>query len=311
MTRTTVAVAAGLALFTTLSAAPAWALNGRSFVSAHGLDSNACTLAAPCRTFAVAFANTNAGGEIDVLDTAGYGPLTIDKAISIVNDGAVASVLVPLGGIGITIAAGASDTVSLRGLTIEGGGVGATGVQFNSGQSVTIDNCIIRHLVGAYPAGTALNFRSTAPNSISVTVTNSVLSDNAAYGAVFQSETSGAIKAVLSHMQINNNQWGVAAVALGAPVDVTTYDSVVSRNSAVGLYTDGTGVLKVFHAVVANNNIGVQNTNSLSSLYLAQTMLTSNTTGFDAAAGFIFSFGDNYVTANGSNNGSLTPAGKQ
>src|SRR5450759_891694 len=94
------AVVLALASF---SAPPAQAQNARSFVSGHGLDTNACTLAAPCRTLAGAFLATNAGGEIDVLDTAGYGALTINKAISIVNDGAVASVLVPSGGTGLTL----------------------------------------------------------------------------------------------------------------------------------------------------------------------------------------------------------------
>jgi hypothetical protein len=62
------AFAVGLALAGVLSVAPAQAQNTRSFVSGHGLDTNACTLAAPCRTLAAAFAATNAGGEIDVLD---------------------------------------------------------------------------------------------------------------------------------------------------------------------------------------------------------------------------------------------------
>src|ERR1700709_1168884 len=123
-----IVIAAGVTLAASLLAASAQARNGRSFVSGHGLDSNACTLAAPCRTFAVAFTHTNAGGEIDVLDTAGYGPLVIDKSISIVNDGAIASVLVPSGGTGITITAGANDAVSLRGLTIEGAGIGLFGI---------------------------------------------------------------------------------------------------------------------------------------------------------------------------------------
>ena len=37
--------------------------------------------------FAFALDQTIAGGEIDVLDPSGYGAVTINKAISIVNDG--------------------------------------------------------------------------------------------------------------------------------------------------------------------------------------------------------------------------------
>src|SRR5580698_8100383 len=126
------AFAVGLALGGVLSVAPAQAQAVRTFVSPTGVDSAACSLTAPCRTFAAAYAATDAGGEIAVLGTAGYGTLTINKAISIVNGGGFeAGVSVPSGGTGITINALANDAVSLRGLTIDGAGVGANGVQFN------------------------------------------------------------------------------------------------------------------------------------------------------------------------------------
>ena len=49
----------------------------RVFVAAQGSDSNPCTFAAPCRTFQHAHDVLAANGEIDVLDPAGYGALTI------------------------------------------------------------------------------------------------------------------------------------------------------------------------------------------------------------------------------------------
>src|SRR5664279_27458 len=61
-----------------LTILPASAQNARSFVSGHGSDSAGCTLAAPCRTFQHAHDQTNSGGEIDVLDAAGYGTLNIN-----------------------------------------------------------------------------------------------------------------------------------------------------------------------------------------------------------------------------------------
>src|SRR5438034_6164872 len=100
MTRTTFTTVIGLvALAAILPAAPVRAQNVASFVSGHGVDSNPCTLAAPCRSFQRAHDMTNANGEIDVLDPAGYGSLTITKAISIVNDGiGTARVIAPSGG---------------------------------------------------------------------------------------------------------------------------------------------------------------------------------------------------------------------
>jgi hypothetical protein len=93
-----------------------------------------CGVGSPCRTFAYALTQTNAGGEIAVLDTAGYGIVTINKALSIVNSGGVeAGIGVTSGGTAITINAGSADTVGLRGLTLEGAGIGQNGIVFNTG----------------------------------------------------------------------------------------------------------------------------------------------------------------------------------
>ena len=60
------------------------------------------------------------GGEIDALDPAGYGAVTITKAITIDGGGGqVASVLVS-GTNGIVVQAGPSDVVILRNLRING-----------------------------------------------------------------------------------------------------------------------------------------------------------------------------------------------
>src|SRR5262245_22076997 len=66
---------------------PAQAQPARVFVAAQGSDSNPCTFAQPCRTFQKAHDTVAARGEIDVLDPAGYGTVTITKAISIQGHG--------------------------------------------------------------------------------------------------------------------------------------------------------------------------------------------------------------------------------
>jgi hypothetical protein len=80
-------VAALLALG--LGTAPAQALSNRAWVSGHGSDAMGCGApASPCRTFQYVHDNIiAAGGEIDVLDPAGFGAVTITKGLSIVNDG--------------------------------------------------------------------------------------------------------------------------------------------------------------------------------------------------------------------------------
>src|ERR1022692_3410931 len=127
---TTSIIAIGLALIGALSAAPAQAQ--RVFVAAQGSDTNPCTFAQPCRSFQQAHDTVAANGEIDVLDPAGYGALTITKAISIQGHG-YSGISVPSKGNGITINSGNADSVNLRGLLIDGVGTGSAGVVFNSG----------------------------------------------------------------------------------------------------------------------------------------------------------------------------------
>jgi hypothetical protein len=91
----------------------------RTWVSGVGDDANPCSRTAPCKTFAGAISKTAAGGEIDALDPAGYGAVTITKSITIDGGGQVASVLVA-GTNGIVVQAGPTDVVTLRNLRING-----------------------------------------------------------------------------------------------------------------------------------------------------------------------------------------------
>jgi hypothetical protein len=130
---------------TALAILPTHAQPTRVFVSGHGLDTNPCTVTQPCRTFQQAHNTAAANGEIDVLDPAGYGPLTITKGISIQAHG--------FGGITETAPAGPStaitinitigDPVTLNGLLLDGGGSGNTGIYITYGTDTTIANSVI------------------------------------------------------------------------------------------------------------------------------------------------------------------------
>src|SRR5262249_21924227 len=135
----------------------------RTYVSGVGIDGGPCTAASPCRTFSAALALTTAGGEVFVLNSANYGAATINKAVTITSEGAVAGVLATSGA-GLTISAGAGDVVNLRGLDIDGGGSGSTGIQFGSGAALNVTKSLIRGFANAgiafSPAGAASLFVS-------------------------------------------------------------------------------------------------------------------------------------------------------
>ena len=56
----------------------------RTFVASTGLDTHPCSISTPCRSFGTAIAHTDDNGEIIVLDSAGYGTVTIAKSVSII-----------------------------------------------------------------------------------------------------------------------------------------------------------------------------------------------------------------------------------
>src|ERR1041384_3149945 len=92
----------------------------RTWVSGVGDDANPCSRTAPCKTFAGAISKTAAGGEIDALDPAGYGAVTITKAMTIDGGGGQGASGLVAGTNGIAVQAGASDVVILRNLRING-----------------------------------------------------------------------------------------------------------------------------------------------------------------------------------------------
>src|SRR6478672_6730446 len=126
-----------------LGATFAGAQASRTWVSGVGDDANPCSRTAPCKTFAGAISKTAAGGEIDALDPAGYGAVTITKGMTIDGGGGqVASVLVS-GTNGIVVQAGPSDVVILRNLRINGIGTGINGIRFLSGKDLNVESCYI------------------------------------------------------------------------------------------------------------------------------------------------------------------------
>lgn len=301
------AFAGGLALTGILSPAPAQAQAVRTFVSPTGNDGANCSLATPCRTFAAAYALTNAGGEIGVLGTAGYGTLTISKPISIVNGGGFeAGIAVPLNGTGITINAGTNDAVSLRGLSIEGGGVGLNGIQFNTGASLTVENCVIRHL-----QKDGIFFTPNATSSL--TVSNSLMADNINDGIEVLPSGSGTVKAVFNHVQATNNFNGILVNGANSTgtVNSAVYDSVASGGNSFGFAAFSSAghaptTLMLFHSVAANNTVGIELQGSGATLRLAHSMVTGNTFGWNITGGVLLSDGDNTIEGNASSETALT-----
>ena len=110
----------------------------RTYIASNGVDTNDGRLTTPCRSIGAALAQTNPGGEIIVLDSAGYGAATISKSVAIIAPVGVYAGITVAAGTGIDVTAG---VVTLRGLTLVGA-AGAVGIHVGNA-IVRIDRCVI------------------------------------------------------------------------------------------------------------------------------------------------------------------------
>ena len=296
---------AGLSLLAT--AFPAHAQNARTWISGVGVDQAGCgTIASPCRTLQYAHNATVAGGEIDVKDPAGYGSVTITKAISIINDGVgTAGVLATAGNNAITINAGAGDSVTLRGLTIEGSGVGNNGIELKAGAGVTIANCVVQGFAGdgAYLKN---------GNSI---ITHSTFSGNVGNGVTLYANYYAGL--TVDNILSDHNQSKSIAIYsdFSSPVNVRIGRSVFTNSSNdAGVYAQGNnGILTVVldSSMIANNRYGVATFAANTKMYVGRSVITANQYGYYRPNGIIYSYKDNRFDGNETALGTLSVATPQ
>jgi len=110
----------------------------RTYIASNGVDTNDGRLATPCRSIGAALAQTNPGGEIIVLDSAGYGTAVINKSVAVIAPPGIYAGITITAGVGIDVTSG---VVTLRGLTLRGPG-GAVGIHVGNA-TVFVDHCVI------------------------------------------------------------------------------------------------------------------------------------------------------------------------
>src|SRR5688500_13004919 len=131
----------GVALASCLHVSTAQAQASRTWVSGVGDDVNPCSRTAPCKTFSGAISKTATNGEINCLDPAGFGGVTITKSITIdcrLTHGGILSSL--SNGVTINFNNNTGDVrkqVRLRGLAIQGFDNGLAGVKIIGSTAVS------------------------------------------------------------------------------------------------------------------------------------------------------------------------------
>ena len=272
----------------------------RVFVSAAlGDDLNACSVTAPCRSFAKAITVVTSGGEVLVLDSGGYGAVTINAPVSIVSplgiEGSVTQSTSGQSGIAINAPGG---FVLLRGLSIFGSGSGDNGVLISAAAAVSIQSC---NISGFTQQGIELNV--TAPVFLSVTATSSAL--NGANGIHLNAAAVDQAKFEIDHCRLDNNAF--AGIDLNDGTRGTIRDSIANNNLnfgiGVGAHTGGeTALIAVDNCTLTRNQTGIGAAGSgTETVRVQNSVVAHNQTGvtnFGNANAHIWSRSDNTVADN-------------
>jgi hypothetical protein len=341
----TIALPLLLAVAAALAATQAQAAQRRFVSAAFGNDANTasgCVLIAPCRTFQAAMGVTEENEEMVVLDSGGYGPVTITKSVSLIAPtGVYAGISVRPNQDGVTIATPGVNVV-LRGISINGQG-GNQGIVMTAGGKLTVENCVISNLGlnGMVVTGKIVvrvsdtiirdNFIHGIAllDGVSGTITRAVISGNVGGGAgstVSAVVAKGTLANTLTTVDIadstlDGNDVGVFALSTdvaSAVVKVSVRDSRVVQNKSFGLIalaSSGAQVtLSASNNIVSNNDgVGISSTSGARMWASGNTVSDNGGVGLQNNAAVFESAGNNAVQNNlgGDVSGALTPIAKK
>ena len=312
-----------------LNVAPGHAQLTHSWVSqSSGDDHNPCSRSLPCRTFAGAFLKTLPGGYIGAIDAGDFGPVVINKSITI--DGgsaAIASILQTsafLGGsFGILVNAGAFDRVTLRNLSIVGGGSGLTGIVFDKAGALHIENCIISDFTGW-----GISFAPGNNIDASLYVGNTIITGNGFSGNTVSPDGGGIhispsapawVRVSLNQVRVERNKDGITADgskgATGYFITMIVLKSAVVGNGTGFTFTSAAGkavVGAVLDGITAagNGGAGVLANGANAHVSLGNSTIVLNQGGGVSmtAGGVIASYKNNTIEGNTPSDGTPLPA---
>ena len=244
------------------------------------------------------------------MDPGGFGGVTITKSITIDGSpGNIAGVLVA--STNAIIINGAGAVVTLRNLDIEGlgftGSPGINGINFLSGAGLHVQNLSIRgfHADPDTSAGIAFKPSTTA----NLFVKDTVISGSVR-GILIKPTGSGAVKASIARVNLENNLTGIRADTSGgtATVAVTVSDSVVSGNTNAGMtaFTAPAGgvasTVMVTRSTITNNGNGLNANGNAAIMRFGSSVISGNTGApvLISNSATLTSYGNNQVDDNGS-----------
>lgn len=300
-----------LAILLMSFASGAYAQATRTWVSGVGDDANPCSRTAPCKTFAGAISKTATGGEINAIDSGGFGAVTITKSITIDGAGVQASILAAnVNGI---IVNGAGITVNLRNLSINGANFTiGNGIRIIQAAAVNIENVTLANFTGTGLNGRGITIE-TVTSGVRVNVLNSTIANMENHG-IHAVPTGGSVQLVVDNVRIANG--GGAGIDLRENTAATISRSALinHRNQAAVRLELSSANATISSSVLANNAAGVTNVaaGGAPSVFLyGNTITRSAVAALQINSGTITSLGNNIIRGNGGNEAPSSTIGTQ
>lgn len=263
----------------------------RTWVSGVGDDVNPCSRTAPCKTFAGAISKTATNGEINCLDPAGYGAVTVTKSITIDCEDTQGSILsAGTNGIivNITSATDTKKAFKLRGISINGAGTGINGIRILAANTVVIEDGVID---GVTTHGISIETTSGSPR---VAVDRMSIRSNGGNG-INTFISGGTLNLAVSNSVFSANATGVN---LSSNTKATIRDSSLVNNTTGTLAFNAD--LNLFACMISGNTTGI-NSSTGGNVRLYGNIITSNGTGLTSSGGNILSSSNNQVDGNTTN----------
>ena len=285
-------------------------LLSHTWVSGSGSDTNPCTFASPCATFAGALAKTTAGGIITAKDAGDFGAVYINQSVTIDGNN-LGSITYAGSSSGSVISVTASSAnVTLQNLTISGMSVTGYGINIGNSGTVIVDHCRIMNVTanGIYFSGTGnltvensrieyldgsgINGVEISGGAVqNVVVRNTVIDASPSTNINNGFVVDGSARSVSVSLQ-NVTIRGAGYAAVENMIGVTEITGSVLTQSWTGVYAWDGATISVASSMITANTVGVCSGTG-SKIRLDNNDIYDNTTAIGNCGGIVKTSGTN------------------
>jgi len=206
--------------------------DAQTWVSNVGSDSNACTEAAPCKTFQRAVSVTPLYGQVRVLNAGDYGPVVLNQSIQI-DGGGLASITVSGSGASAAILVNTSGgVVQIHNLSVHGYAGATQGIHAQGYGGLDIDNVQVTGI-----AGNCISASSLGP--VDLVIKDTTIENCSTNGISLLGEASYTTSAKIINTHVRFANGGLSASY------VTAVSAFNSTFSSPGPPTASTGTVGV------------------------------------------------------------------